>query len=78
LLNKITVGETHLFIFKKKSFLFLPFLVPKFPPTQFIGGSVPKSSELQIEVVEFLWKDVEVTIKMMDLPALCPKCTDLS
>lgn len=30
---------------------------------QFIGGSVSKGSELQIEVAEFLWEDVEVTIK---------------
>lgn len=30
---------------------------------QFAGGSVSNSSELQIEVAEFLWKDVEVTIK---------------
>jgi UTP---glucose-1-phosphate uridylyltransferase len=39
---------------------------------QFTGGSVSKGSELQIDVAEFLWKDVEVTIKVMILPVLCP------
>jgi UTP---glucose-1-phosphate uridylyltransferase len=39
---------------------------------QFTGGSVSKGSELQIEVAEFLWKDVEVTIKVMILHVLCP------
>jgi UTP---glucose-1-phosphate uridylyltransferase len=38
---------------------------------QFVGGSVSKGSELQIEVAEFLWKDVEVTIKTIILHALC-------
>jgi UTP---glucose-1-phosphate uridylyltransferase len=40
--------------------------------TQFLGGSVSKGSELQIEVAEFLWKDVEVTIKKIILHVLCP------
>ena len=28
--------------------------------SQFRGGSITKGSELQIEVAEFLWKDVQV------------------
>jgi UTP---glucose-1-phosphate uridylyltransferase len=47
-------------------------VLPKFPLMQFTGGSVSKGSELQIEVAEFLWKDVEVTIEVVVLPVLCP------
>ncbi|KAF8719511.1 hypothetical protein HU200_024236 [Digitaria exilis] len=45
---------------------FLIFLHPALGPfwdiiqQKFIGGSVSKGSELQIEVAEFLWKDVEL------------------
>jgi hypothetical protein len=42
---------------------------------QFVGGSISKGSELQIEVAEFVWKDVEVTIKTYDFvftpPIIC-------
>ncbi|PWZ09679.1 UTP--glucose-1-phosphate uridylyltransferase 3, chloroplastic [Zea mays] len=56
---------------------FLIFLHPALGPfwdiirQKFVGGSVSKGSELQIEVAEFLWKDVEVTIKTISLHALC-------
>ena len=33
---------------------------------QFVGGSISKGSELQIEVAELVWKDVEVTTKTDD------------
>ncbi|XP_062179891.1 UTP--glucose-1-phosphate uridylyltransferase 3, chloroplastic isoform X2 [Phragmites australis] len=45
---------------------FLVFLHPALGPfwdiirQKFIGGSVSKGSELQVEVAEFLWKDVEL------------------
>lgn len=45
---------------------FLIFLHPALGPfwdiirQKFVGGSVSKGSELQIEVAEFLWKDVEL------------------
>jgi len=59
---------------KKNAILYLNYSwwSPKFSSTQFIGGSVSKGSELQIEVAEFLWKDVEVTIKKIILQVLCP------
>jgi hypothetical protein len=39
---------------------------------QFVGGSISKGSELQIEVAEFAWKDVEVTIKTVDFAFTSP------
>jgi hypothetical protein len=46
---------------------FLIFLHPALGPfwditrQKFVGGSVSQGSELQIEVAEFLWQDVEVS-----------------
>ena len=34
---------------------------------QFVGGSISKGLEMQIEVAEFVWKAVEVTIKQIIL-----------
>ena len=39
---------------------------------QFVGGSISKGSEVQIEVAEFVWKDVEVTIKTDDFAFISP------
>ena len=43
---------------------------------KFVGGSVSNGSELQIEVAEFLWKDVEVTIKTIIFHVTLPVCTN--